>query len=147
ARIANRYFTTLLSPYALYDFNGDNVTDNLDTIILLRAVTNITASSSNASYDLNGDGVVNNLDLIKLKKYITSLYDYDSNGSVGNSDITILLRVVTHVAGFSCPSNRLCDINHDGVIDNSDLIKLKNLVSLNYSGLVNYDLNGDGVID
>ena len=119
----NNIVTAFSGAFSAYDYNNDGLLNENDTVILLRAVTNIVACPQGKTCDVNGNGTLGTTDLLALR---VIFYDYDGDGKLTSNDATILLRVVTQIA--ACPLGKTCDIDGNGVVATTDSIKFQEFI-------------------
>lgn len=121
-----KYFTA-----TVYDLNRDNIIDEQDMTLLLRVVGGLAGYScpDGVLCDINNDGKLSTTDLITMKRFAINRYDYNGDGALTDADAKILLRVVGGLAGTSCPTSKVCDINADGKLSTTDLLRMQRIVT------------------
>ena len=136
-----------IKDYILYgDLNSDGEITEADSTLLYNYLDTGIRKSDQAlkNSDVNGDGKVNIVDLGLLQMYVESRNNFPDFKE----------------EGYSLPSNSLSkeyytiqygDVDNDGTVDAVDVQRIKshidNVNLLTGQGLLNADINGDGVID
>ena len=134
----------------LGDINNDNVIDSNDVILLDKYVAKqITLTKEQINYaDINNDGVIDNNDVDALAKVISDYYqvgDINLDGKINIDDVTLLQNMFNGVVAATKVQLNLCDINGDSVIDNNDMVALRNKVGSN-AKYQKGDVNLDGKV-
>lgn len=103
--------------------------------------------------DLNLDNKLDNLDLNSLREYLDTLAgDINGDGITDEKDQNLLKAYIEGQASLTEEQKQIADINHDGVINDTDLSLLIELISTakEYQKgefLTRADVNQDGKID
>lgn len=134
----------------LGDINNDNIIDSNDVVLLDKYVAkqiNLTKEQLNYA-DINNDGIVDNNDVDALAKVISDYYqvgDINLDGKINTDDVTLLQNMFNGVDIASKVQLNLCDVNGDSLIDNNDVVALRNKVG-NSNKYQKGDVNLDGKV-
>ena len=105
------------SPIAIKDY----AVDQKDIAAFSEMITN--QEKLRLGHDLNGDGSVDVADVVKLTNMLDFLDSYLSkDGQLDKSDAEIFAQMIT-VAGNVDLANTYFDMNEDGTVDVTDLVK------------------------
>jgi hypothetical protein len=130
------------------DCNEDGLITNLDIFCIKSKIT-----SDKCIYDpgdANKDGFINATDMGAIKYALNNgnlsdLCGYDCNGS-GDLTSADLFCVRAKIVGDAC-IYETGDANHDGSINEDDLVELRRLISTGNIDLCGADCNEDGVVN
>ncbi|TYQ18244.1 UNVERIFIED_CONTAM: dockerin type I repeat protein [Acetivibrio alkalicellulosi] len=156
----SEYDRTLL----IGDLNYDGRVSSTDYVIANRYILNgidlkTTDVKSFLASDVNGDGVFNSTDYVLIRRYILQLItsfpvddidymlgDLTGDGKHSYEDIEILEALILDEIDDISPMLMLvADINEDGVVDENDLIFLKEIVYSNSLKLEGVNWYVDGI--
>jgi M6 family metalloprotease-like protein len=136
---------TIGSPakYGSLDYTNDGNVDDADLALLAKVMARTATCPSGKVCDVSADGAVTDSDatVFKTKR---SQYDYLNDGKLSFTDTNFLTNVVLKTV--ACPTNKVCDINNDKTLSQSDVTALQNYVGVTATkGQIDY--NNDGVVD
>ncbi|TYQ13263.1 UNVERIFIED_CONTAM: hypothetical protein Cloal_4330 [Acetivibrio alkalicellulosi] len=131
----------------LGDLNYDGVINSTDYVLARRTfltVDNLSVEDPKLFkiVDLNGDGDFNTIDLVLMRRYILEIIDefpgqdieyllgdLTGDGEHTCEDIKILEEILSEGSNISGMLELVADVNEDGVVDEKDLILLRQIVN------------------